>query len=155
VKPAVRPLFVMAAVTLLIVVSGCSRGTSTSNASPSRLGSVAGDKLDAAVPMPAGLPTGLPIYPGARLTDVATFTSGGQTSWALVWETLDGVDKVQAFYAAKLAQGDWAISFSGGSNGQYSAVFARKSNTKFSGLLGADSTSVPGVTKITVALAGT
>jgi hypothetical protein len=142
------------AATVLILVSGCSRGTPTSNASSSRLSSVAGDKLDAAVSMPAGLPAGLPIYPGARLTDVATFTTSGQTSWALVWETLDGVDKVQAFYAAKLAQGDWAISFSGGSNGQYSAVFDRKSNTKFSGLLGADGTSMPGVTKITVALAG-
>jgi hypothetical protein len=67
------------------------------------------------------------------------------------WETLDGIDKVQAFYSSKLSQGDWNIQFSGTANGSFSAIFNRKSNTNFAGSLGADASS--GVTKISLSLA--
>lgn len=100
--------------------------------------------------MPSGFPPDFPFYPGARLTAAAQFASNGQIAWGLEWETLDGADKVQAFYAARLAQGDWALSFSGIANGAYSAVFTRKSNSKVNGILGADGSS--GVTKISLAL---
>ena len=102
--------------------------------------------------MLTGFPADVPIYTGARLTAAAQFASNGQTTWGMEWETLDGVDKVQAFYAAKLAQGDWTVTSSGTANGVYSGVFARKSNSKVGGILGADGSS--GVTKISMALGG-
>jgi hypothetical protein len=101
--------------------------------------------------MPNGFPTDVPIYPGARLTAGAAYTANGQTTWGMEWETLDTVDKVQAFYSSKLSQGDWNISFSGTANGAFSSIFNRKSNSKFAGILAADTSS--GVTKISLSLA--
>jgi hypothetical protein len=102
--------------------------------------------------MPAGFPADVPIYPGARLTAGAQFTSNGQTAWGMEWETLDSVAKVQAFYSTKLSQGDWQVQFSGTANGSFSAVFKRKSNSSVTGILGADGSS--GVTKISMSLSG-
>jgi hypothetical protein len=107
-------------------------------------------QLDAEVPMPVGFPADVPIYAGARLTAGAAFAANGQTTWGMEWETLDTVDKVQAFYASKLGQGDWTVQASGVTNGAFSATFSRKSNSKFAGILGADSSS--GVTKISMSL---
>jgi len=101
--------------------------------------------------MPANFPADVPIYPGARLTAAATFSANGQTTWGMEWETLDGIDKVRAFYSSKLSQGDWNIQFSGSANGSFSAIFNRKSSTSFAGILGADASS--GVTKISLSLA--
>ena len=102
--------------------------------------------------MPKGFPADVPIYPGARLTAGATFSANGQTTWGMEWETLDGLDKVKAFYSSKLSQGDWNIQFSGSANNSFSAIFNRKSSAKFAGILGADASS--GVTKISLSLAG-
>lgn len=102
--------------------------------------------------MPAGFPADVPIYPGARLTAAAMFSSGGQGTWGMEWETMDIVDKVQAFYVARLGQGDWKVTFSGAAGGSFSAVFTRKSDAKVQAFLGADGTS--GVTKISLALGG-
>jgi hypothetical protein len=140
---------------------GAACGGSGSTASSSRLASpsakaqaspTAASKLDPEVPMPAGFPADVPIYPGARLTAGAQFTSNGTTAWGMEWETLDTVDKVQAFYSSKLSQGDWKIQFSGAASGSFSAVFGRKSNSSAAGILGADGSS--GVTKIALSLSG-
>ena len=144
---------------VMLVGAACGGG-SASAASSSRLASqiatasasaTGPSKLDPAVPMPSGFPADLPVYPGARLTAAATFSSSGQTTWGMEWETLDGVDKVQAFYSSKLSQGDWNIQFSGASNGSFSATFKRKSNSSSTGILGADGSS--GVTKISLSFA--
>jgi hypothetical protein len=66
------------------------------------------------------------------------------------WQTLDGIDKVQAFYKTRLSQGDWQISFNGTANQAFSANYSRKSNPKVAGLLGADGSS--GLTRITLSL---
>jgi hypothetical protein len=124
--------------------SPSSGAKSTAQAAPS--------KLDAAVPTPAGFPTDVPVYPGARLTAGANFAANGQTTWGMEWETLDTVDKVQAFYTSQLSQGDWTVQFTGSANGQFSSTFSRKSNSKFAGILGADGSS--GVTKISMSLGG-
>lgn len=108
--------------------------------------------LDAAVPTPAAFPADVPVYTGARLTAGAAFSANGVTTWGMEWETLDSLDKVKAFYANKLGQGDWTIQFSGGGTGTFSAVFSRKSNSKVAGILGADGTSR--VTTISMSLAG-
>ncbi len=100
--------------------------------------------------MLTGFPPDVPIYTGARLTAGAAFAANGQTTWGMEWETLDTVDKVQAFYAAKLSEGDWTVQTSGLTNGRFSAAFSRKSNSKFGGILGADGSS--GVTKISMSL---
>jgi hypothetical protein len=121
--------------------------SSSSKATPSPAGS-----LDAQVPMPAGFPPDVPVYTGARLTAGAAFSANGQTTWGMEWETLDPLDKVQAFYASKLGQGDWTVQISAVANSTFSATFSRKSNSKFAGILGADASS--GVTKISMSFAG-
>lgn len=100
--------------------------------------------------MPAAFPSDVPVYPGARLTGGAKFSSSGPTTWRMVWETQDSIDKVHAFFADKLRQGDWTIEFSGTTGASFSAVFTRKSNGKSMGILGADGSS--GVTKVSLSL---
>ncbi len=101
--------------------------------------------------MPSGFPPDVPIYTSARLIGAASFTANGQTTWGMEWETIDSVDKVQAFYSSKLTQGDWSTQFSGAAKGSFSAIFSRKSNSKFTGIVGVDGSS--GVTKISLSLA--
>ena len=146
-----------AAAILCIAVLGtgaaCGGASTSSAASGSRQASSpkATPKLDPAVSIPSGFPADVPIYPGARLTAAASFTGTGQTTWGMNWETSDSVAKVQAFYASKLSQGDWNISFSGNTGASFSASFNRKSNSKFGGILSADGSS--GVTRISMSLA--
>ncbi|HUZ86802.1 MAG TPA: hypothetical protein VNF26_07595 [Candidatus Baltobacterales bacterium] len=127
-----------------------AQATVSASASAAAQGS---SQLDPAVAMPSGFPGDVPIYPGSRLTAGAAFSSSGQTTWGMEWETLDSVDKVQAFFGNKFNQGDWTVTFKGTSNGSFSAVFARKSNSKDGGLVGAASAN--GVTTITLSLVNT
>ena len=100
--------------------------------------------------MPPGFPTDVPIYPKARLTAAAAFPNNAPTSWGMEWQTLDSVAKVQAFYADKMNQADWTITFTNKSTTNFSATFARKSNSKVQGTLGAGTAS--GVTRISMSL---
>ena len=147
-------LFALAA---LLLVSGCSqlpgmgsKGAATPSASASPTGSPlakASGQLDAEVPMPAGFPADLPVYPKARLTAGASFTSTGQVAWGMEWETTDDPAKVQAYYANQLSQGDWTLAVSSQTNGAvYAATFARKSNSRETGTLAINSDA--GVTTI-------
>jgi len=52
--------------------------------------------------MPNGFPSDFPVYTGARLTAAKQVLANGQTTWGVVWETLDGVDQVQSFYVSLL-----------------------------------------------------
>lgn len=93
-------------------------------------------QLDAEVSPPAGFPTDVPVYPGARLTAGAAFTSNGQVAWGMEWETLDPPAKVRAFYEGQFAKGDWVLSKPDASNpGQYTATIGRKSNSHATGTL--------------------
>jgi hypothetical protein len=144
---------------IALMLAACGGGSSNTASSSRKVSPIAktspspggSSKLDPAVPMPVNFPVDVPIYSGARLTAAATFSANGQTTWGMEWETLDGIDKVQAFYSSKLSQGDWNIQFSGTANGSFSAIFNRKSSTNFAGILGADASS--GVTKISLSLA--
>lgn len=144
----------MIAVVLIAVASACGGAPSASSVSPSASAkaSPAGgpSKLDPEVAMPADFPSDVPIYPGSRLTAGAKFPTNGKVDWGMEWETLDGVDKVHAFFASKLSQGDWTIQFSGATGTSFSAVFTRKSNDRSTGIVGADGSS--GVTKISMSL---
>lgn len=100
--------------------------------------------------MPSGFPGDVPVYPGSRLVSGVPFRSSGQTTWGMEWETPDPIDQVHAFFSSKFNQGDWTISFSGTPNGTFSAVFARRTDSKYGGLVAAGSAN--GVTKITLSL---
>jgi hypothetical protein len=149
-------MFVVVVLTAALgAASACSFGanskaSSARLASPSPKATTSPPKPGPEVAMPDGFPADVPIYPGAKLTAAAKFTSGSQTTWGMNWETLDSVDKVQAFYSAKLSQGDWNIQFKGSSATSFAATFSRKSNPRSSGILGADGSS--GVTKISLSL---
>lgn len=129
-----------------------SKAAATPSGSPLRspLGQASG-RLDAEVAMPANFPSSVPIYPGARLTAGATFTSPGAVTWGMEWETLDSLQKVHDFYATKFNSGDWTITFTASTATAFTATFASKSNSQVKGALGADSSS--GMTKISLYLA--
>ena len=139
----------------LVIATACSlagtkaQATPSSSPVPSALALPSG-RLDAQVPMPPGFPSGVPVYPGARLTAGAAFTSTGEMTWGMEWETLDGVQKVHDFYAAKLASGDWSITFTASTGATFTATFTSKSNSEVKGVLGGDGSS--GVTKIAMSL---
>lgn len=148
----------LAGLAFVAVAAACSLPGTTANATPSAKPSPKGSPvaatpatLDPAVTMPSGFPADLPVYPRARLTEAASFAAtGAPTVWGVEWETLDSVDRVRAFYAAKLSQADWTITFAGTANGAFAAAYSRKSNKKVGGLIGAE--SVAGVTRITLSL---
>lgn len=119
--------------------------TRSAPASPTPAG-----KLDAAVNMPNGFPSDFPVYPGARLTSAKQVLANGQTTWGVVWETLDGVEQVQNFYTRKFNEGDWALTYNGSTGGTFSAIVSRKSNQKDAGILTVESES--NVTHIALAL---
>jgi hypothetical protein len=158
VKSSLRLALALLVTLLLAAASACGGSPSTASGSPNPSASAptsasptGSSKLDPEVAMPKGFPADVPIYPGARLTAGASFSANGQTTWGMEWETLDGLDKVKAFYSSKLSQGDWNIQFSGSANNSFSAIFNRKSSANFAGILGADASS--GVTKISLSLA--
>ena len=143
--------------TAMVLVISCGGGGTTASRSPSPLGTAEptplarpSGQLDAQVAMPSGFPGDMPVYSRARLTLGAKFNSSGQVSWGMEWQTLDSVAKVQAFYADKLNQGDWTITITNKATNNFSATFARKSNSSVQGTLGAGTAS--GVTRISMSL---
>lgn len=123
-------------------------GTQTPAAAP--LAAASGG-LDAEAAMPPGFPADFPIYPHARLTAGATFTSNGQVAWGMEWETLDAEAKVQSFYSNRLNQGDWTVSTTAAGNNAFTAKFTRRSNSHADGTIAVNMDSPP-VTKILVSL---
>ena len=147
---------VLVAAALVLVIS-CGGDGTTASGSPAPLGTAEptplarpSGQLDTQVAMPSGFPSDLPVYSKARLTAGAKFNSSGQVSWGMEWQTLDSVAKVQAFYADKLNQGDWTITITNKATNNFSATFARKSNSSVQGTLGAGTAS--GVTRISMSL---
>ena len=146
----------LAAVALVLAIA-CGGGGTTASGSRSSVGTSEpsplarpSGQLDAQVAMPAGFPDDVPVYSKARLTAGVTFKSSGQVSWGMEWQTLDSVAKVQAFYADRMSNGDWTITFTNKANNNFSATFSRKSNANVQGNLGAGTAS--GITRISMSL---
>jgi len=84
---------------VLVTAAACGGGnmanaTTKASSSPSASPTpTPAGKLDAAVSMPNGFPSDFPVYTGARLTAAKQVLANGQTTWGVVWETLDGVDQ--------------------------------------------------------------
>ena len=137
----------------LILLGACTPpgvGQAGSSSTPAASEPVTHDKMAQPVPTPGGFPTDVPVYPGARLTAGANFQSSGESTFGMEWETLDSIAKVHTFYATKLNQGDWTISFTGATATNFTAVFSRTSNSRETGIVGAD--GITGITKISLSL---
>jgi hypothetical protein len=151
-----RGLIVLIAMVAVIGSACGGKAASSGTTSSSRVISISSPaahgngKLDPAVQMPARFPSDFPVYPGARLTQASEVTANGQTTYGMQWETLDGVETVGGFYAEKLSQGDWMLTYNGSANAVFSAIFSRKSNQKDAGILGVELAN--GVTHVTAAL---
>jgi hypothetical protein len=137
----------LAGLGVLLLATGCSHipgmgQAATSAAAPasatptgSPLAKASGS-LNAEVPMPPGFPTDVPVYPKARLTSGAAFTSTGQVAWGMEWETTDDPSKVKAFYSKELNLGDWVLTVSNASSGPaFAGTFTRKSNAHQTGTI--------------------
>ena len=142
---------------LWLAGSACSLSQATSSAASGVRTSPAGTPLalasgalDAEVAMPPGFPSDFPVYPRARLTAAAPFTSTGQTAWGMEWETVDPQAKVADFYTKQLSQGDWVLTGTSTPNGEFAGTFSRKSDKNVQGTVGADRNG--SVTKILVSL---
>ena len=102
--------------------------------------------------MPPGFPKDIPIYPNSRLTQQSSFSSGGgQTNWAMAWETLDSLDKVQKYFTDALGKGDFTILFNTASADGGGIIFGRKSNSKVNGTMTYDPKQKKGITEIGLA----
>jgi hypothetical protein len=134
-KFAARSLLGVIFALILVAASACGGSTNSGT----------GGNLDPQVSMPSGFPSDVPIYPGARLTGAVK-----ATPWIMEWETADDPAKVQAFYSAKLNQGDWEIRSSQSTTGGWGASFTRKSDTTVSGDLALSGKT--GITKIVLSL---
>jgi hypothetical protein len=154
-KSAIGVSLGLVLIVLLSLPSACGdnagqKASSARKASTSPKVTPSPSRLDPEVAMPDGFPADVPIYPGARLTAAAKFTSGSQTTWGMNWETFDNAEKAYAFYSARLNQGDWTFQLKGSNSTSFSATFSRRSNPKVSGILGVDSSS--GIGKISLSL---
>jgi hypothetical protein len=134
-KFAARSLLGVIFALILMAASACGGSTNSGT----------GGNLDPQVSMPSGFPSDVPIYPGARLVGAVK-----ATPWIMEWETVDDPAKVQAFYSAKLNQGDWEIKSSNSTTGGWDASFTRKSDTTVSGTLALSGKT--GITKIILSL---
>jgi hypothetical protein len=134
-KLATRSILGVIFTLILVAAFACGGSTNSGTAG----------NLDPQVSMPSGFPSDVPIYPGARLTGAVK-----ATPWIMEWETVDDPAKVQAFYAAKLNQGDWEIRSSNSTTGGWGASFTRKSDTTVSGTLALSGKT--GITKIVLSL---
>ena len=138
---------ILGALAALLMLTCCSNIPGIGGSASPTPSASAVPQLDAEVPMPAGFPADIPIYPKARLTAGASFASTGHVTYGLEWETADDSVKVQAYYARQLGQGDWTLTVNSFANGAaYSASFARKSNPHDAGTLAISSAA--GVTTI-------
>lgn len=137
----------LAAAAALSLTACGSSSTATISPSPTIEG-----PLDPAVTLPSTFPNDLPQYPGARPTAQLALSSNGVSSWEITWETLDTIDAVESYYSDQLKQGDWTVTYEGNAGDSYSAMFTRKSNSDYAGLLTVDTTSKHGVTTITLVL---
>ena len=123
------------ALTGLLIAAGCSQIPGFSGPSPSASASPA-VHLDDGVPTPAAFPADLPVYPMARLTAAAAFSSAGQVTWGMEWETADDPAKVQAYYLRQLNQGDWKLTVGNAPSGAlFAGTFARNSNSHSTGTI--------------------
>jgi hypothetical protein len=140
-----------AALIALVLAAVACGGQSATTPSPSGspLAQASG-RLGAEVPMPAGFPADVPVYPKARLTAAAGFPVAAPTSWGMEWQSLDGVAAVQAYYKDKLNHGDWTLTVTSTSATEFKATFGRKSDRSVIGTL--DVTAAPGVVKILMSL---
>lgn len=140
------------ALAALVLAAGCSHipglgSGSAASPSPAQVGANGqplakpAGVLDAEVAMPAGFPTDVPIYPKARLTAGASFTSSGQIAWGLEWESTDTADKVWAFYQKQLNTGDWTFHETTHENMLMGASIARRSNPNVKGTLAVNNDS--------------
>ena len=135
----------------LTLWSGFACGAHPAQSVPSSPPSPTTSPSPVVVATPAGFPADFPNYPGAHLSEAATFSSSGSTSWALAWQTVDGASKVQTFFALALKSGDWTlVTSSGTATTSFSSTFRRKSDANVKGTLGVAAEA--GVTKITLVL---
>src|SRR6266567_2883394 len=158
-RTAVALLFGMS----LVLASACRSSNSVANLPVSAAaatvvsacGSATGCVLHPEVPMPEAFPGDFPLYPGARLTMVTSVSSSpvpGQSTWGMVWETLDSRTAVEAYYEARLNQGHWITIVSGRPDDTYSVVFNSRTDANAGGMLNV--VVVSQVTKISLALTG-
>jgi hypothetical protein len=133
------------ALAALLLVTGCSQmpgfgSKAVATPSPSAVptGSPlakASGQLDAEVPMPAGFPADVPVYPKARLTAAASFVSTGQVAWGMEWETVDPPANVDAFYKEKLNSSDWTFTVKSQTPALFAGTITRKSSNGTTGTI--------------------
>jgi hypothetical protein len=149
---------VVAAVALVLLSTACSNlpfigSKNVASPSASATGPAlaqASGQLDAEVLMPAGFPTDVPVYPKARLTAAAAFTSPGQTAWGMEWETMDNYYAVANYLDAQFNHGDWMRNPTASSTYSFTEAIARKSNPHVTGSFTINNDS--GLTKILLSL---
>lgn len=85
--------------------------------------------------LPPGLPSGVPVYPGAKIVSSVSQVRGADVGYLVIYDTRDARDKVASFYKDKLDADNWQIE--SGQDGAEATVsqFSKTDDPNVSGLV--------------------
>ena len=93
-----------------------------------------------------------PIPDGARVTDASSFTSDGQSTFAVTYLTKDDPDSVADFYSSEVPDGGWSETGTFSSGGDVSATYANEAESGNLVLTAAKSETYEGYTEVNLIL---
>ena len=107
------------------------------------------DEVDLADDYPSDV---APIPDGARVTDASSFTSDGQSTFAITYLTKDDPDSVADFYSSEVPGDGWSETGTFSSGGDVSATYANEAESGNLVLTAAKSETYEGYTEVNLIL---
>jgi hypothetical protein len=107
------------------------------------------DEVDLADDYPSDV---APIPDGARVTDASSFTSDGQSTFAVTYLTKDDPDSVADFYSSEVPGDGWSETGTFSSGGDVSATYANEAESGNLVLTAAKSDTYEGYTEVNIIL---
>jgi len=105
------------------------------------------------VALPADYPNDVaPIPDGARVTDASSFTSDGQTTFAVTYLTKDDPDSVADFYGSEVPGDGWSETGSFSSAGEVTATYGNEAENGNLVVTAVNSDTYEGYTEVTIIL---
>jgi hypothetical protein len=127
--------------------------TPEENATPEESQPTAQAELPDQVELPGDYPSDVaPIPDGARITDASSFTSDGQTTFAVTYLTKDDPTSVADFYGSKVPGNGWSETGTFSSNGQVSATYGNEAENGNLVITAGSSDTYEGYTEVNLIL---
>jgi len=129
--------------------SNDSRPTATPQSNDSGSNGGSSTTLPPEAKLPTDFPTDrVPLPSGVRITSASSFGSGGQQTYFIEVYTKDSPEKLADALDAALTGKGWKLTFTGSSNGAYTATYSGSDETKNEAVIFAtEDSDVSGYTK--------